>query len=161
MNAVIIGKGKLAGKGVYANRDFNKGELVLSWDTRELTKEEFDELPKDEHKFVHSFWGKMCIFPEPSRYTNHSATPNTKADFEKMCDYALKPIRKGEMITTDSAQEVKHELETFIMSHEESKISNFTPLKGGYRNAVVSYSLPSGKKKTLSMKRADGNWRVI
>ncbi len=157
---VFIGKGRLAGKGVYAARNFDKGEIVKYWNLKELSQEEFDALPKTEHMFVHSFWGKMYLFPEPSRYTNHSSNPNTVPDFDKMCDFAARPIKKSEMITNNATLEVQTELETFIPTHEKTKVSNFKWLKGGYRNAVVCYLLPDGRKKTLMLKRVAGNWRI-
>lgn len=161
MDDVLVGKGKLAGKGVYAARDFKKGELVKHWNLKQLTQAEFDALPKSEHDFVHTFDGKLYLFPEPSRYTNHSANPTVRSDFEKQCDYAIGPIKKGEAITINANLEVRHELETFVPVYEKSAISDFERLKGGYRNAVVRYSLPSGAKKTLTLKRIDGNWRVL
>lgn len=41
MNDLIIGKGNLAGKGVYANRDIKKGEMI----TGDATKDDF--IPND------------------------------------------------------------------------------------------------------------------
>jgi hypothetical protein len=161
MNDVYIGKGKLAGKGVYAARDFKAGELVKSYNLRPLTQAQFDTLPKSEQMFVHSFWGKMYLFPEPSRYTNHSADPNTRADLQNMCNYAIRSIKKGEMITTNATREVQAELETFLEVHEKTPVANFKWHKGGYRNAAVSYSLPDGSIKTLTLKRSKGNWRII
>lgn len=35
MNDLIIGKGDLAGKEVYANRDFKKGEMITTDATRD------------------------------------------------------------------------------------------------------------------------------
>lgn len=160
MADVAIGEGKLAGKGVYAARDFQKGELVKSYNLKLLTQAEFDKLPRGEHMFVHSFGGKMYLFPEPSRYTNHSATPNTYADFQRMCDYAARSIKKGEMITTNATTEVHFELESFVKAHESASIANFTWLKGGYRNAEVRYEL-QGSTKKLVLKRIDGNWRIV
>ena len=161
MADVVIGKGKLAGKGVHAARNFKKGELVKSWNLKELTQDEFNKLPKSEHMFVHSFWGKMYLFPEPSRYTNHSANPNVYSDFKKQCDYALRPIKKGEMITVDATNEVRTELITFAEAREKVKVTDFKWLKGGYRNAVISYTLPNAVKKTLTLKRISGNWRIL
>lgn len=161
MNGVYIGKGKLAGKGVYAARDFKEGEVVKYWNLLELTQGEFDALPKSEHMFVHSFWNKIYLFPEPSRYTNHSLDPNTYSDFDKQCDYAARPIKKGEMITNNSRVEVGFELTSFLGVYENSPISNFKWLKGTYRNAVVSYSLPNGIKKILTLKRMRGKWRIL
>ena len=94
MDDVYIGKGKLAGKGVYALRDFKKGELVKEWNLKLLSQADFDRLSKSERMFVHSFWNKIYLFPEPSRYTNHSAHPNAQSDLEKMCDFAIRDIKK-------------------------------------------------------------------
>lgn len=132
---VYIGKGKLAGKGVYAARDFKECELVKEYNLRPLSQAQFDALPKSERMFVHSFWGKMYLFPEPSRYTNHSANPNTHSDLKKMCDYASRAIKKGEMITANATIKVRNELETFIESVEGVKPEKFKWLKGGYRNS--------------------------
>ena len=162
MDDVFIGKGKLAGKGVYAARDFGMGEVVKYYHLIPLTQRDFDTLPEHEKIFVHSFWGKMYLFPEPSRYTNHSPNPNTQSDLNNMCDVAIRPIKKGEMITTNAKIEVQKELETFIEVYENTKdIQDFTWLKGGYRNAEISYRLPNNKKKGLKLRRINGNWRVL
>ncbi len=161
MDDVYIGKGKLAGKGVYAARDFKIGEVVKYYNLRLLTQSDFDHLPKTEQIFVHSFWGKMYLFPEPSRYTNHSAHPNTQSDLKRMCDIAIKPIKKGEMITTNATIEVQKELQTFLEDYEGTNIENFKWLKGGYRNAIVSYSMKNRYQKLLHLKRIAGNWRIL
>lgn len=158
---VYIGKGKLAGKGVYAARNFKKGEIVKFYNLIPLTQADFDALPEKEKMFVHSFSGKMYLFPEPSRYTNHSAKPNTRPDFKRMCDIAIMPIKKGEMITINATQEILYELESFVAVYEKKKIKNIQWLKGGYRNALVHYSLPNGALKKLTLKRTNGNWRII
>lgn len=159
---VYIGKGKLNGKGVYASRVFKKGEVVKWYNLTPLTQLEFDKLPQDEKKFVHSFSGKMYLFPEPSRYTNHSATPNVSPDYSRMCDVALRDIQKDEMITVNATKEVQYELETFIQHYENTQqVSNFVWLKGGYRNAIVSYMLKNKMQKKITLKRIDGNWRVL
>lgn len=161
MDDVFIGKGRLAGKGVYANRDFKVGEVVKNYNLKPLTQSDFDNLPEKEKMFVHSFWGKMYLFPEPSRYTNHSANPNTQSDLKEMCDIAIRPIKKGEMITTNATTEVRKELQTFLEVHEGIGVQNFKWLKGGYRNATVSYSVSNGSKKVLNLKRVDGNWCIL
>lgn len=162
MADVYISKGKLAGKGVYATRDFKKGEVVKYYNLRLLSEADFAALPQHEHVFVHSFWNKMYLFPEPSRYTNHSSTPNTRADLQKMCDCAIQDIKRGEMITTNATIEIQSELETFVEAYEKTKtVTDFKWLKGGYRNAVVSYKLPNKGTRRLVLKRIDGNWRII
>lgn len=158
---VYIGKGKLASKGVYAARDFRKDEVVKYYNLELLSEKSFNLLPESEKIFVHSFWGKMYLFPEPSRYTNHSPTPNTRSDLIKMCDYAVRPIKKGEMITTNATLEVIAELKTFVESIEGTSITSFNRVKGGYRNAEVVYRVNNKSPKRLVLKRIDGNWRVI
>jgi len=160
MEDVYIGKGKLAGKGVFANRDFKKGELVKHYNLQPLTKGEYDELPNSERMFVHSFWGKMYLFPEPSRYTNHSAKPNTRSDLGKMCDYAIKDIKKGDMITTNATDEIKNEVRTYIEFKTNGDATEFEWLSGGYRNASCNYT-HNGYRKNIQLKRVDGNWRMI
>jgi uncharacterized protein len=51
-----IADGKLAGRGVYATRDFEPGELVVPYGLIELTQTEFDALPEGEREWTHSFW---------------------------------------------------------------------------------------------------------
>ena len=105
MNDVIIGKGNLAGKGVYANRDFAKGEVVIAYKLTALTEQEFDNLPENEKQFTHVHGGTTYLYSEPERYVNHSDTPNTYQNLDAKCDIALREIKKGEMITTDSTKD--------------------------------------------------------
>lgn len=161
MADVVIGKGKLAGKGTYAGRDFQKGEKVMSWELQELNQAEFDALPDTDKIFVHSFWGKMYRFLEPACYTNHSGNANTITDFEAMCDYAVRNIKKGEMITINATTEFKYEVRTFLEAQEGVTIDDFKWLQGGYRNAVVSYKSSDGQQKTLTLKRINGNWQIL
>ena len=105
MKTVIIGKGNLDGRGVYADRDFKKGEIVIKYNLKWLTQDEFRSLPESEKKFTHTHWGTMYVYSEPERYVNHSANPNTYQDLKNKCDIALRGIKKGEMITTDSRKD--------------------------------------------------------
>ena len=100
MSDVLIGKGKLAGKGVYAARDFKQGEIVVQYHLKPLSKEDFDNLPKSEKMFTHSYRGQIFLYQEPERYVNHSDSPNTYQDHIQKADIALCHIKQGEMITT-------------------------------------------------------------
>lgn len=102
---VIVGKGNLAGKGVYADRNFKKGEVVIKYSLKPLTKKEFKNLPEGEQEFTHMHGGTIYLYSEPERYVNHSETPNTYQDLTNKCDVALRNIKKGEMITTDAAKD--------------------------------------------------------
>jgi hypothetical protein len=116
MTDVIIGKGTLAGKGVYATRDFKKGEVVVPFHLRELTQEEFDTLPNGEGEWTHTFGGKIYLFPEPERYVNHSDKPTTLPTPQG--DVALHDIKKGEAITINDKLELQRELDTFLKAYE-------------------------------------------
>ena len=55
MNDVVVGVGELDGKGVYADRDFVAGDVVMSYRLQPLTRAEFTALPLPERQFVHSY----------------------------------------------------------------------------------------------------------
>ncbi len=117
---VTIGQGTLAGKGVYAARAFAEGELVVPYDLRELTQEEFDDLPPGEWEWTHSFHGRIYLFSEPERYVNHSDDPSTYPDHARGGNVALRSIQKGEAITIDDRRELQYELDTFLGVYEDA-----------------------------------------
>jgi hypothetical protein len=102
---VIIGKGNLAGKAVYAARNFKKGEVVIQYHLKPLTEQQWATLSEEEKMFTHSHWGTIKLYSEPERYVNHSDHPNTYQDLVKQCDIALRDIQKGEMITGDATKD--------------------------------------------------------
>ncbi len=102
---LITGKGNLAGKGIYAGRDFKKGEVLIKYRLKHLTPEEFNNLPESEREFTHVHHGVIDLYSEPERYVNHSDSPNTYQDLVNMCDVAARDIKKGEMITTDATKD--------------------------------------------------------
>lgn len=105
MNDVILGKGNLQGKGVFANRDFKKGEIVIRYTLVSLTKEEFEHLSQTEKEFVHTHRGQRYLYSEPERFVNHSENYNTLPDIKNQCDIAIRDIKKGEEITTDATKD--------------------------------------------------------
>lgn len=123
MSDVVIGKGKLDGKGVYADRDFKKGELVVPYNLKPLTQAEFDALPGGEWQWTHSFWGKIYLFPKPARYVNHDDDPSAFPDLDRMGNYALRDIKKGDAVTINDRLELQHELETFLEAYEKGSNS--------------------------------------
>ena len=109
MNNVAIGKSRIgqfsSGKGVFANKDLKKGDVVIRYHLNPLTQEQCNNLPESEKEFTHVHWGKAYLYSEPERYVNHSADPNTYQDLERKLDIALRDIKKGEEITTDATQD--------------------------------------------------------
>lgn len=102
MSDVSIGKGHLAGKGVYANRNFKKGEVVIKFELKPISFQELKALPPDERMFTHSENGQIYLYPEPARYVNHSEKPNVYNDHSKHADIALRDIEKGEQIVVNA-----------------------------------------------------------
>jgi hypothetical protein len=90
----------IEGKGTFAARDFNKGEVVFQWDiTHKISNEEYTKLAPEEKDYVSYLNGQYIEMQEPERYINHSCEPNTRVG--ECCDIAIRDIKKGEEITSD------------------------------------------------------------
>jgi hypothetical protein len=120
MDDVVVSSGDLAGKGVYALRDFAAGEIVVRYQLLALTSREYEALAEGEELFVHSYGGRRYLYPSPARFVNHSVDPSCYQDFEAGCDIALRPIAKGEAITIDARHETDRELSTFLARYVDS-----------------------------------------
>jgi len=108
MNNIIIGESEVGqfdnGKGVFAARVFKKGEIVIKYSLTPLTEKEFENLLDGEKTFTHEHNGKIYLYSIPERYVNHTSNPNTLPDLKNGCDIAIRDIKKGEEITTDSSK---------------------------------------------------------
>ena len=101
---VVIKKSKIHGKGVFANRDFKKGEVVLRWKPKLLKESEIQKLPAKERHYVYKDKkGKYFLMQAPEKYVNHSCEANTIV--KNQCDVAIRHIKKGEEITSDYGKE--------------------------------------------------------
>lgn len=98
---IIVKVSKIHGKGVFANRNFKKGERVIKYKLKPLTKKEFNELSESEKHFTSFQEGSYWLFPSPERYVNHSCEPNVNPNFKERGDFAIKDIKKGDEIVTD------------------------------------------------------------
>lgn len=105
---IIIKKSKISGLGVFANRNFKKGEIVLKWKMNKiLNKQQVDKLSKKLKNYIFRLnKNKYILQQPPERYVNHSCQANTYA--KGTCDVASKNIRKGEEITSDYTPEAIH-----------------------------------------------------
>jgi predicted enzyme related to lactoylglutathione lyase len=102
MNNIIIGHGKQSGKGVYAARDFKKGEVVIKYSLKPLSFKEFKSLSPEDFLATHNVNGQIYLYPEPARYVNHSDDPNVRNDHDQQEDIAIRDIKAGELITVDA-----------------------------------------------------------
>lgn len=99
MKNLIVKKSKIHGKGVFANKDFKKGEIVIKWQPKILKKSDVVKLTKKQKTYVHISYGKPLLMSYPEKFVNHSDRPNTKAKGHS--DVAIRNITKGEEITTN------------------------------------------------------------
>ncbi|MEK6906880.1 MAG: SET domain-containing protein [Nanoarchaeota archaeon] len=95
---ILIKKSKINGKGIFANKDFKKGEVIIKWNPSELTE---DKVNKSTKKYLIKIKGKIFLMSSPERYMNHSCEPNAYEDTNNFQDIALRNIKKGEEITVD------------------------------------------------------------
>jgi len=99
---IIVKKSKIDKKGVFAARNFRKGEIVLKWNPEILKKSEVDNLSDKLKHYVYGGKvgkGRYFFMQPPERYINHSCEANTKT--KNFCDVATRDIKKGEEITSD------------------------------------------------------------
>lgn len=100
---VIVKRSRIHGIGVYANRNFKKGEIVLKWKPKILSRAQVNKLSgKEKHYLSCAEKGKYFLVLPPERYVNHSCDANTNP--KKNQDIAIKNIEKGEEITSDYAK---------------------------------------------------------
>jgi len=99
---VTIGKGTMSGKGLYAARNFKKGEVVITYELTPLTLAELKALPPEDYAATHTVDGQIYLYPQPARYVSHSEDPNVRNDHEQQADIALRDIKDGELITVDA-----------------------------------------------------------
>lgn len=88
------------GLGAFVRREFKKDEVVIKWNLKSLTKEEYERLPEYEREnFCHKRSGIIYYYPEPERHVNRSKNPNVAPDFQREADIALRDIKKGEELS--------------------------------------------------------------
>ncbi|MFA5086413.1 MAG: SET domain-containing protein [Candidatus Paceibacterota bacterium] len=105
MKDVLVKKSKINGKGVFANKNFRKGAVIIKWKIGKIfTKREIDSFSKEIQKYKnHIGRNKYIIAGSPEGRVNHSCLPNTFV--KNGCDIALRGIKKGEEITSDYTRE--------------------------------------------------------
>ena len=109
MPKVIIKNSNIQGKGVFANKNFKKGEVIMRWDTSIiLTENQARKIPEKNKKYLVHSNGRYIMARFPEKYLNHSCEPNTKE--KNNCDVAIRDIIKGEELTTDYSKDAPPQL---------------------------------------------------
>ncbi len=104
MNNVIVKKSPVEGLGVYADKNFKKGENILIIDDTHAVTDE-SKLTTHQHEYDCDYLsnGKVILMQEPEKFINHSCGPNTYVKTINNLRHvlAMKDIKKGEEITYD------------------------------------------------------------
>jgi SET domain-containing protein len=104
MNNLIVKKSTINGMGLFAERDFQKGEIVTRWEYKKLTQIEIDNLSDLEKNYVSELEnGSKVLISGLARFVNHSCNANTAA--KDACDIAIRDIKRGEEITANYLSE--------------------------------------------------------
>ena len=107
---VIVKSSKIEGKGVFALRNFKKGEIVFKWHPKKtMSKKEIPNLSKNEQEYVCCTDRKCILEGIPERFVNHSCEPN--AYINNLRYIALRDIKKGEEITEDYSKNTNGKIE--------------------------------------------------
>ena len=106
MKNVVVKKTPGKGKGVFALRNFAKGEIVIAIHYAKIIPEKIaDEMPQRYLDHMSYTGHGMCaVMTNPGRFVNHSCDPNSyfqHVDTHNENVIAIKPIKKGQEITVD------------------------------------------------------------
>lgn len=99
LHQIVIKSSSISDKGVFANKNFKKGEIVLTWNPKKINKSDVDSLSEHEKHYVVKSTKDYLQMQSPEKYVNHSCDPNTK--MVDLSDVAIRIIKKDEEITSD------------------------------------------------------------
>jgi len=97
-----------AGLGLFADEPIKKGEFVIEYIGKILTREEAD---RKGGKYLFEISSRRTVDgtgrDNTARYINHSCRPNCEVDIKKGCIfiYAIKNIKAGEELHYDYGKE--------------------------------------------------------
>jgi SET domain-containing protein len=103
MKDLVIKDSKIHDKGVFANRDFKRGELIIKYNPITISQKDFENMNDQEKESVWPVGKDYFKHSSPAIYVNHSCEPNTNPT--EKGDVAIRDIKKGEEITTDYSKD--------------------------------------------------------
>lgn len=124
-----IAESSIHGKGLFAAKDFRKGEILTVLDGMRISEDvyrqvvcSFYDLPNYAREYFFTEWTAIApqvllVRPFRTKYSfiNHSRTPNLEIDFQTLEVKAIRDIKKGEELTLDYRKE--HLSEEYWKSH--------------------------------------------
>ena len=103
--AVEVRKSLKHGNGLFAKKDFKKGEVVYSLELgRVVNRSDIQSLSAEDKKHLDQIEeGKFEVIQFPGYYVNHSCDPNIEERVEegRRSGYAIKDIRAEEEVAVD------------------------------------------------------------
>jgi hypothetical protein len=103
MEKVVVRDSPIHGRGVFAARRIDAGEMVIEGCREVLTDETLAALPPEERPFLAVMDGRHILAQPPSRFVNHSCRPNARGTSRG--DVAIRAIEAGEEVTADYTAE--------------------------------------------------------
>jgi SET domain-containing protein len=101
----LIVKETAKGKGVFASRNYTKGEFIIRFNGKTYSKEEYKTLVDFDNNHFLQIAQEIFIGPsgELDDLINHSCQPNCGVVYtqKEICLCAIKDIKKGEEICFD------------------------------------------------------------
>ena len=103
MEKVVVENSPIHGKGVFAARRIEPGEVIIDGCREALSDEAAQALPTEETVFLAVIDGQNILFKPPARFVNHSCDPNARGTDRH--DVAVRLIEAGEEVTVDYVAE--------------------------------------------------------
>jgi hypothetical protein len=103
MGKIVIQDSPIHGRGVFAAERIEPGEVIIDGCRDVLSDDAVATLPIEEREFISVMNGKTILMRSPSRFVNHSCSPNARGT--EHGDLAIRVIEVGDEITVDYVEE--------------------------------------------------------
>lgn len=99
METIAVLDSPIHGRGVFAMRRIDVGEVIIEGCREMLSDEAVRTLPDEDRDFVSVMDGRTILMKPPSRFVHHSSNPNARGTAAR--DVAIRVIEAGEEVTVD------------------------------------------------------------
>ena len=103
MEKVVVKRSPIHGRGVFAVRRIEPGEVVIDGCREVLSAEALEALSPEERMFLSVVDGQNILMKPPARFVNHTCEPNARGTDRH--DVAVRVIEPGEEVTVDYVAE--------------------------------------------------------
>lgn len=103
MDKIVVQHSPIHGRGVFAARRIEPGEVIIDGCREILSEEALQSLPAEERMFLSVMDGQHVLMRPPARFVNHSCRPNALGTDRH--DVAIRVIEAGEEVTVDYVAE--------------------------------------------------------